>query len=74
MRYYNSISTKGEWINMDAAKRLEEYEEEKTIEDIYNLEVLPAPLAIFLNADDTIYLEPDISVICDKEKLMFGIY
>ncbi len=28
-----------------------------------------APFAVFLNADDKIYLEPDISVICDKDKL-----
>ncbi len=32
-------------------------------------EVYPAPFAVFLNADDKIYLEPDISVICDKNKL-----
>ncbi|MDE7478313.1 MAG: Uma2 family endonuclease [Lachnospiraceae bacterium] len=32
-------------------------------------EVFPAPFAVFLNADDKIYLEPDISVICDKDKL-----
>ncbi len=32
-------------------------------------EVLPAPFAVFLNADDTTYVEPDISVICDKNKL-----
>ncbi len=32
-------------------------------------EVFPAPFAVFLNADNEIYLEPDISVICDKEKL-----
>ena len=32
-------------------------------------EVFPAPFAVFLNADDRIYLEPDISVICDREKL-----
>lgn len=34
-----------------------------------NCKVYPAPFAVFLNADDTIYLEPDISVICDKNKL-----
>lgn len=28
-----------------------------------------APYAVFLNADDTNYVEPDISVICDKNKL-----
>ena len=32
-------------------------------------EIYPAPFAVFLNADDRIYVEPDISVICDKEKL-----
>lgn len=32
-------------------------------------EVFPAPFAVFLNADDKTYVEPDISVICDKEKL-----
>ena len=32
-------------------------------------EVYPAPFAVFLYADDNIYLEPDISVICDKNKL-----
>lgn len=28
-----------------------------------------APYAVFLNADDKNYVEPDISVICDKSKL-----
>lgn len=32
-------------------------------------EVYPSPFAVFLNADNEIYLEPDISVICDKSKL-----
>lgn len=32
-------------------------------------EVYPSPFAVFLNADDRIYLEPDISVICDRNKL-----
>lgn len=32
-------------------------------------EVFPAPFAVFLNADDRNYVEPDISVICDKDKL-----
>lgn len=31
--------------------------------------VYPAPFAVFLNADDKNYVEPDISVICDKDKL-----
>lgn len=32
-------------------------------------EVYPAPFAVFLNADDKNYVEPDISVICDTDKL-----
>lgn len=32
-------------------------------------EVFPAPFAVFLNADDKTYIEPDISVICVKDKL-----
>ena len=32
-------------------------------------EVIPAPFAVNLNADDRKWVEPDISVICDKEKL-----
>lgn len=32
-------------------------------------EVYAAPFAVFLNEDDTNYVEPDISVICDPSKL-----
>ena len=32
-------------------------------------EIFPSPFAVFLNANNEIYLEPDISVICDKNKL-----
>lgn len=32
-------------------------------------DIFPSPFAVFLNADHDIYLEPDISVICDKHKL-----
>jgi len=31
--------------------------------------IYPAPFAVFLNEDDTSYVEPDISIICDKNKL-----
>ena len=34
-----------------------------------NCNVFPAPFAVFLNEDDRNYVEPDISVICDKHKL-----
>ena len=32
-------------------------------------EVIPAPFAVFLNNDNKTYVEPDISVICDKNKI-----
>ncbi|MCD8021224.1 MAG: Uma2 family endonuclease [Clostridiales bacterium] len=32
-------------------------------------EVLPSPFAVFLNGDDATYVEPDISVICNKNKI-----
>lgn len=32
-------------------------------------EVFVAPFAVFLNADNKNYVEPDISIICDKNKL-----
>ena len=32
-------------------------------------EVFPAPFAVFLNEDDNNYVEPDISVICEKNKI-----
>ncbi|MCM1025706.1 MAG: Uma2 family endonuclease [Roseburia sp.] len=32
-------------------------------------EVFPAPFAVFLNQDDINYVEPDLSVVCDPEKL-----
>ena len=34
-----------------------------------NCEPFFAPFAVFLNADDVNYVEPDISVICDLDKL-----
>ena len=32
-------------------------------------EVFPAPFAVFLNRDEQNYVEPDISIICNKDKL-----
>lgn len=34
-----------------------------------NCEVYAAPFAVFLNENDKNYVEPDISVICDKDKI-----
>lgn len=32
-------------------------------------EIYPAPFAVFLNTDNNTYVEPDLSIICDKHKL-----
>ena len=34
-----------------------------------NCQVFAAPFAVFLNDDESNYVEPDISIICDPEKL-----
>lgn len=34
-----------------------------------NCKVYSAPFAVFLNKDDSTYVEPDISVICQRDKL-----
>ena len=34
-----------------------------------NCDVNAAPFAVFLNKDDRNYVEPDISVICDRDKI-----
>lgn len=31
--------------------------------------MFPAPFAVFLNEDEINYVEPDISVICDRDKI-----
>ncbi|MCM1267746.1 MAG: Uma2 family endonuclease [Bacteroidales bacterium] len=34
-----------------------------------NCEVLPAPFGVYIKDDDRNYVEPDIVVVCDKDKL-----
>lgn len=34
-----------------------------------NCEIFPAPFAVFIKKDNINYVEPDISVICDKDKI-----
>ena len=34
-----------------------------------NCKVYPAPLAVRLHADDKTWVEPDVSVVCDKKKI-----
>ena len=31
--------------------------------------VYPAPFAVFLNQDDKTYVEPDVTVVCDADRL-----
>ncbi len=50
---------------MELSFRIREYIGKKKGE----CEIFPSPFAVFLNADEETYVEPDISVICDKEKL-----
>jgi len=50
---------------MKLSKTIDNYIESKN----GSCEVYPAPFAVFINKDDTKYVEPDISVICDPEKL-----
>lgn len=55
---------------MDVWKKEMKY----TIADICALpdgecEVFPVPFAIFINQDERNYVEPDISVICDKDRI-----
>lgn len=37
--------------------------------NVGSCKVYPAPFAVFLSSDDETYVEPDISVICDPNKL-----
>lgn len=51
---------------MELSFRISDYIGSKNLD----CEVYFSPFAVFLNGDDTVYLEPDISVICDKDKLI----
>ena len=52
-------------ISYAIARKISDYIDRKK----GNCEVFLAPFAVFLNCDDKNYVEPDISVICDKSKL-----
>ena len=67
----------GQIYNMAPPKRIHQQISGKLYQTIANYidskqgvcEVYTAPFSVFLNADDKTYVEPDISVICDKDKL-----
>ena len=60
-----SPSTRHQRIVMELSYRIRDYIGNKG----GDCEVFPAPFAVFLHADDSLYLEPDISVIRNKDKL-----
>ena len=67
----------GELYMMAPPKRIHQQITMRLSAAIYNhiksksgpCDVYPAPFAVFLTADDKTYVEPDISVICNPEKL-----
>ena len=52
-------------ISYAIARKISDYIDNKS----GSCEVFLAPFAVFLDKDDQNYVEPDISVICDKNKL-----
>ena len=52
-------------ISYSLARKISDYIDQKN----GSCEVFLAPFAVFLNKNDINYVEPDISVICDKSKL-----
>lgn len=58
-------STTHQRISTKLSSKINAYIEKKQ----GSCEVFAAPFAVFLNEDDKTYVEPDISVICDKSKL-----
>lgn len=64
--YYMALpNTRHQMLVSDLAYQIKDYIKKKKGE----CEVFPAPFAVFLNEDDSNYVEPDISVICDKRKI-----
>lgn len=63
--YMAPPNTRHQTLVMDLAYQIKDYIRKKKGE----CEVVPAPFAVFLNEDDSNYVEPDISVICDKRKI-----
>ena len=63
--YMAPPSRKHQRITMELSTTLNNYI--KSNHGSYEVDI--SPFAVFLNADDRNYVEPDISVICDKNKL-----
>lgn len=58
-------NTRHQMIIMDLSYQIKDYIKKNN----GTCNVLPAPFAVFLYKDDKTYIEPDISVICDKNKI-----
>lgn len=63
--YMDPPSRKHQKISFKLSRIIADYIDQKG----GSCEVYPAPFAVFLNEDDRNYVEPDISVICDTNKL-----
>lgn len=63
--YMAPPNTKHQRLIMDISYQIRDYIKKNEGE----CEVFPAPFAVFLNENDKNYVEPDISVICDKNMI-----
>ena len=65
IHYMAPPSTKHQTLVMDLSYQIKDYIKRNNGE----CNVFPAPFAVFLNKNNKNYVEPDISVICDKNKI-----
>lgn len=63
--YMDPPSRKHQDILFSLSRKIADYIDSKN----GDCKIYLAPFAVFLNADDKTYVEPDISVICDSSKL-----
>ncbi|MEY8284025.1 Uma2 family endonuclease [Lachnospiraceae bacterium 50-23] len=63
--YMAPPNTRHQALVMDLSYQIKDYIRHNNGE----CSVFPAPFAVFLNENDKNYVEPDISIICDKNKI-----
>lgn len=63
--YMAPPNTRHQELVMDLSYRIKDYITQRRGTCV----VFPSPFAVFLNKNDRNYVEPDISVICDKSKI-----
>ena len=63
--YMASPGTNHQRLVMSLAYQIQDYIKKNN----GDCEVFPAPFAVFLRGDDRNYLEPDVTVVCDKDQL-----